>query len=129
MFPALSPLRPQQKESSRFYPRDLATKVQKQSNSPILGLNLAANFNESSAILVYVLGSPPSPPPPIMAADKYIKRTLNDLYSHRSDDEVKNNGEGTPIGISMHQIESSLGHMVSQKIKITISTSVSVRMR
>ena len=65
----------------------------------------------------------------MMAAEKCIKRrTLNDLYSHRSDDEVKNNGEGTPIGISMHQIESSLGHMVSQKI-ISISTRVSVRMR
>jgi len=64
-----------------------------------------------------------------MAADKGIKRTLNDLYSHRSDDEVKNNGEGTPIGTSMHQIESSLGHLVSQKIKITIRTRVSVCMR
>ena len=63
VFPALSPLRPQQKESRRFFLRDLATKVQKQSNSPILSLNLATKVNESSAIPVYVLGSPPFPPP------------------------------------------------------------------
>ena len=58
VFPALSPLWQQQNESSKSFPRDLATKVQKQSNSPNLGLKLATKVNKSSAIPVYVPGVP-----------------------------------------------------------------------
>lgn len=40
--------------------------------------------------------------------------------SHRSDGEVKKNGDGTHrkslTDIKMHQTENNLGHMISQKI-------------
>ena len=55
-------------------PEDPAMKVQKQSNPLIPGLKLLNKVDNSCAIHAYVPGV--APPPPRMAADKWIRKAL-----------------------------------------------------